>query len=350
MVAGLREGVGVVRRDRGLAALVAFGSVLLFTYGMEQVLHVFVAVDRLGLGPEGVGIMGAAIGVGGLVVAPLTARLARSGRAGWFLIGSGIGVGLPLVALSLTRSTALALAVLAVEGAATIVNEVLLLTLLQRSCPDELLGRLYGLQDSSMSLCQLLGSLLAPLAVGAFGLGFGLWVGGGVAVGVSLLLAPAVLALASRAESRRQALRPLVARLRHLSLFADTGEAALERLAAAASPVAVGPGEAVLREGEAPVDLYVVDSGELVVRSRGEGGTEREVNRMGPDDWFGEIGLLHGVPRTATVEAVTACRLVRIPGEVFLSSLAAPDVLPDPVRRTMAARLARTHPTTLGAV
>ena len=71
----------------------------------------------------------------------------------------------------------------------------------------------------------------------------------------------------------------------------------------------------------------------------------REVNRMGPGDWFGEIGVLQRRPRTATVTVTDPVELVRVPGAVFLDGLAAPEILPDPIRRTVAARLARTHPT-----
>lgn len=93
-----------MRTDRGLAALLALVCALLFTFGMEQVLHVLVAVDRLGLGAEWVGVMGATIGAGGLLVAPLTARMGRSPAIGTYLAASGVGTGLPMVVLALTES------------------------------------------------------------------------------------------------------------------------------------------------------------------------------------------------------------------------------------------------------
>jgi len=42
---------------------------------------------------------------------------------------------------------------------------------------------------------------------------------------------------------------------------------------------------------------------------------------VGPGGYFGEIGLIHSVPRTATVSTITPARLVRVPGAAFLDAL-----------------------------
>ena len=64
---------------------------------------------------------------------------------------------------------------------------------------------------------------------------------------------------------------------------------------------------------------------------------------MEPGSYFGEIGLLEGIPRTATVTAAEDCELLRIAGDDFLESLTttpASGTLVDSARL----RLARTHP------
>jgi MFS family permease len=248
--------------------------------------------------------------------------------------------------LAVTDSRTLVLALLAIEGAAVIVNEVMLVTLLQRACPDHLLGRVFGLQDSSSAVTQLIGSLIVPVLVGVLGLQVALAIGGGVTVVGTLVLAPALLALGRRGEAERLALAPLVNELRAVAIFADLGEGALNRLARGAVVERREIGDVVLTEGDPADDLFVVRSGALVVHSTGGvGGVVREVNRMGVGDWFGEIGVLQRRPRTATVTVTDPVELVRVPGAVFLDGLAAPEILPDPIRRTVAARLARTHPT-----
>jgi CRP-like cAMP-binding protein len=80
------------------------------------------------------------------------------------------------------------------------------------------------------------------------------------------------------------------------------------------------------------------------VTSRGEAGAEdRYIRTMEPGSYFGEIGLLERIPRTATVTAVEECELYRIAGDDFLDALstaAAGTSLLEGART----RLARTHP------
>jgi small-conductance mechanosensitive channel/CRP-like cAMP-binding protein len=74
------------------------------------------------------------------------------------------------------------------------------------------------------------------------------------------------------------------------------------------------PGEVLTRQGEATVSLFVVVSGSLSVRVM-EGGLEREVAQLGPGDFFGEMSLLTGKPRTATVIARTEALTYRLDRE-----------------------------------
>ena len=336
---GVEQGMAVVRADPGLVALIGFVSAAVFLFGFEQVVHVLVA-DRLGMGANGVGVLGAAVGVGGLLMAPFTARLGGGRRGGGLLAASGLLLGLPMVALAVINTAAAACAVLVVEGVGVILSEVLFITLLQRSCPEESLGSVYGLQDSASAGAQLLGSIAAPLLVAGLDLSWSLVIGGGVVVVATILLAPGLHRLAVRVDDERQRVAPVVVRLRRLGIFGDASQAALERIARAARPVSVPTGHTVFTEGDQPDDLYVIDAGEVVVAIADRG----EVRRLGPDDWFGEIGLLRRVPRTATVTATIASELLAIPGGVFVDALAIAEVLPDPLRLSMSARLAHTHP------
>jgi small-conductance mechanosensitive channel/CRP-like cAMP-binding protein len=73
-----------------------------------------------------------------------------------------------------------------------------------------------------------------------------------------------------------------------------------------------GPGEPVVAEGDLADSLFVVESGELSVLVRHGDGTIVEVGTLGPGDAFGEMALLTGEPRAATVKARTAASLYRI--------------------------------------
>jgi MFS family permease len=337
---GVAQGLAVVRGDSGLIALIGFVSATMFLFGFEEVVQVVVA-DDLGMGANGVGVLGAAVGVGGLLVAPFTARLGAGGAGGRLLVLSGVLLGLPMMSLAIIDSAVVACAVLVVEGVGVILAEVLFITLLQRTCPERSLGTVYGLQDSVTAGTQMAGSIAAPVLVAGVGLSWSLVVGGGVVVASSVLLAPALNRLAVRVDADRRRLAPLVVRLRRLGIFGDASHAALERIARASAPVSVPAGTVVFRQDDVPDDLYVIDAGEVAVSTAAQG----EVNRLHTDEWFGEIGLLRRVPRTATVTTTEDCELLAIPGMVFIDALAVAEVLPDPLRSTMTVRLAQIrHP------
>ena len=104
--------------------------------------------------------------------------------------------------------------------------------------------------------------------------------------------------------------------------------------------LSVAAGAVVFSEGDPPVDLYVIQSGTVSVTMADHG----EVRQLGAGDWFGEIGLLRGVPRTASITAVEPTELLVIPGRVFLDAVNASEALPDPLAATLSHRLSRTHP------
>ena len=104
--------------------------------------------------------------------------------------------------------------------------------------------------------------------------------------------------------------------------------------------VTVAAGAVVFSEGDPPVELYVIQSGTVSVTMSDRG----EIRQLGAGDWFGEIGLLRGVPRTASITAVEPAELLVIPGRVFLDAVNASEALPDPLAATLSHRLSRTHP------
>jgi potassium efflux system protein len=62
------------------------------------------------------------------------------------------------------------------------------------------------------------------------------------------------------------------------------------------------PGEVIIREGDAPDRFYLLTSGRVEVTATCPGtGRQNHIATIEPGGWFGEIGMLTGVPRTATV-------------------------------------------------
>ena len=88
--------------------------------------------------------------------------------------------------------------------------------------------------------------------------------------------------------------------LKKVSLFQSFNPQELERLAGLFKQVAFAKGDVVCREGEKGDCFYIIESGELeVITGEKSGGV---VNRMGPGEFFGEIALLEGGQRTATIQ------------------------------------------------
>jgi MFS family permease len=250
------------------------------------------------------------------------------------LAGTGLLMGIPLVLLAVISSPVLAVLVLLIEGVGSITFDVLFITLLQRATPEDMLARVYGLQDSVTAVAQLLGSLAAPLLVSGVKLEASLWIGGGLVVIAAALLAAPLNRLSVRSDAQRRRYAPVTSRLRDLRIFGDARQAALERLARAARSRSVPAGQVVFNEGEPADDLFVIVGGTAIVSRRVDG----EVTRLGVNDWFGEVGLLRGLPRNATVSAIDDLELLVISGEVFLDALTGNETLPDALRISLATR------------
>ena len=106
--------------------------------------------------------------------------------------------------------------------------------------------------------------------------------------------------------------------LRHITIFAGLDEPALERLMSKALRLEVPAGRVVVREGESGNQFYLVMSGcARVVKGFG---TEREVElaQIRTGDFFGEMCLLETLPRVATVQTVSAAKLLRLSAMAFL--------------------------------
>jgi len=96
-----------------------------------------------------------------------------------------------------------------------------------------------------------------------------------------------------------------------------------------------GPGEAIVRQGDSSSELFIIESGTVAVEVRqelsgGSGAAPRvtEVAELGAGQCFGEMGLLTGEPRAASVRAKSICRLVVVDHDSFHQVLAShPEVV-----------------------
>src|SRR3989442_13598061 len=96
-------------------------------------------------------------------------------------------------------------------------------------------------------------------------------------------------------------------------LFGILGRQQVEELAGFFVELSYQSGDTVCREGEGGDALFVVLSGELDVL----GGDGRVINRLGPGEVLGEMSLLHGGTRAATVTVARSARLLALDRSAF---------------------------------
>jgi CRP-like cAMP-binding protein len=112
-------------------------------------------------------------------------------------------------------------------------------------------------------------------------------------------------------------------RLVDLPHFAGLPAARLETAARGAEALTVETGRVVVRQGDPADRFYVILDGRFGVTQRDAAGSERPLRELGPDQVFGELGLLGRTPRTATVTALTDGRLLTLGGDAFLELVGA---------------------------
>ena len=172
---------------------------------------------------------------------------------------------------------------------------------------------MFGLLDSGVVIAILAGSIIASPLVDALGLSGALIT---VGVGVSALALIGVhrtIVMDRAGAAELDAVAPIVELLASLPILELAPRASIEQLAQAATIEEVDAGRVVVAQGDPADDLYAVFSGELEVEITHPDGQREVVGTVGPGGFFGEIGLIQGVPRTATVAALTPTRLAACP-------------------------------------
>lgn len=122
--------------------------------------------------------------------------------------------------------------------------------------------------------------------------------------------------------------------LRAVPLFERCSRRELYELAALADEVQVAAGRKLTAEGATGKEFVVIVEGAADVRRKG-----RKVNTLHSGDFLGEIALVTGAPRTATVTTTAPTRVLVITASAFRSLLRRMPALQRKVLETLAARL-----------
>ncbi len=315
-LADLREGTwanldSIVRNPplRILLSLHAFYFVLI---GAVDLLCVVLAASYLHMGSGGAGYLNASFGAGALLAGFVTA----------FLVGrrhlkNTLAVSLLLAVAALALISAIprvtpVLILLAAVGLSGAVFDVTGRTLLQRSAPSDAIAGLFSILEALMDLGLALGAVLVQVAIAVGGLR-------------AALLAPAVIALAlvaglwrrlSNLDAGATVPQVEIRLLRSIPIFAALPAPALEGIARELEPVSVATGATVFHEGDSGDRYYAVAAGSLAISRSGV-----VVKTVSRGEGFGEIALIHDVPRRATVKAVTDASLYSLRKDLFVQTV-----------------------------
>ena len=311
MFDGAADGYRVILGDRDLRLIVALYVAQTIVAGCSAVYGVTIALDLLKMSESGVGVLNAALGVGGLIGGVAALVLAQRGKLSRDF---GIGVALwaaPLLLVAAFASIPAALVAMVLIGIGNSIVDVNAETIVQRLVPDEVLGRVFGALDSAAIGGMALGAAIMSLMTATIGLRGGLVI---IGVGVTVLV---LLAIPGLVRVDKTALAPEgLDLLRGVPMLAVLPEHVIERLARTSELMTVGAGAQVFAEGDHGDKFYVIESGVALVSKSGQ-----PVAELGGGQSFGEIALLRDVSRTATVEAVTDLTVRAIERRHFLQAV-----------------------------
>ncbi|HEX2127381.1 MAG TPA: cyclic nucleotide-binding domain-containing protein [Thermoleophilaceae bacterium] len=306
------EGFRALVRYRDAGLLIGLALAASLTRGFLNVFVVVIALELLGMGAPGVGVLTAAVGAGA-VAGSLGASALVSGRRLAALEGVGVALwGLPLALSGALPHEPVVLVLMGVIGVGNALADIGLHTLPSRLVPEALVARVFGAKESLTAMSVALGSLISPPVIDLLGVRGAL-----AALG---LVAPALAALAWR---RLRAIDSSIAHrdaeiavLQRVGMLRPLPMPAIENLAVHVGHARFATGQAVFHQGDHGDRFYLIEDGEADVIGDG-----RLIRTMGAGDGFGEIALLRDTVRTTTVRARTPLLLCTLDRHHFVAAV-----------------------------
>ena len=334
------DGVRAIGGNANLALIVGVFGAQTLVCGAFGVLTVVLSKTALGTGDAGVGYLNSAFGAGAIIGSIGSLGLVGSRRlATTFAIGVVLW-GVPLVAVGLHPSLAAALTLFVIVGLGNALLDVSGFTLLQRAVPDRVLARVTGALQSVMMLATGLGAFAAPLVVRALGVRWTYVIAGSILPALVATTWPRFARLDTGAGAQ------LGERLRLVGaqpILAPLPVTLRETIAHQLEEVDVAPDSRLFAAGEHGDRFWIIAEGEITIAPPGDA---PKVLRSGES--FGEIALLHDVPRTASAIARTGARLYSLDRDTFIAVVTGHADSAAAAEATIAARLGVIRPDAVG--
>jgi len=255
-------------------------------------------------------------------------------------LGAWLGIalalwGAPLAVLGASPTDVAAYLLLATVGLANAIIDVPFFTLPVRLAPDAVLARVFGVFESLVALGVGVGSVLAPVLLDVLGTRGALVVTGAALPLLAVLCWRRLTALDLRLGVRDAE----IAVLRDVPVLRQLPVPSIEHLARRLRRSTAPAGTVLVRQGDPGDGFYVITDGRAEVL--GDGAL---VGALGPGDSFGEIALLHDVPRTASIRAATDVTVFELERDDFLDAVAGFSASADTARDVVAGHLANFRP------
>ena len=164
---GVLAGLRVIVADRDARLVVGLLTVRMLMIGAADVLFVLLALDLLGTGEPGAGILAGALGAGAILGGAATFTIVGRSRLAAVAAAGALAWGIGLAVIGLTASATLAPLLVVLGGAGLAIVDIAGRTMLQRSIRDEVLARVFGLQEGLAMAGLAAGSVLVPVLVAA---------------------------------------------------------------------------------------------------------------------------------------------------------------------------------------
>jgi CRP-like cAMP-binding protein len=177
---------------------------------------------------------------------------------------------------------------------------------------EHVLGRVFGVFEIGVAVAVALGSLLGSVLVEQLGIRSALVVTGAILPFLALLSLPGL----RRIDASVHVPEKELALVSQIPLFSPLPPTTLERLAARLERLDVAAGTRVVEKGAAGDRFYVVAGGEIDVVLDGV-----TMSTLRAGEYFGEIALLHDVPRTADCVALTDSEIYTLGRDVFVAAV-----------------------------
>jgi MFS family permease len=308
----LGEGSSLIRQLRvnpGSIGVLLIGATHFAVLGALDVLTVALATTDGG-SESLAGILSASIGFGSLIAATVNRRqvpvLVYKGMA----LAAAAFLAL-LCATSVTPRPFFVVSLLIAGGALAVVDAGNR-TMLPRSVPSSLLGRVYGLQETALLVGSAIGAIVGPAMVAWLGLSWALVVVGLLPLAMVLAQTRSLRLLDRRGAERGEA----VALVANTPLFSGAPTHVVSAIAFAMHRVTFSAGTTLMQQDDTGDCLYFISAGTAEVTIDGS-----FVRTLGSGAHVGEVALLKNSPRTATVVATTDLTAWQLDSVPFLTAV-----------------------------